>query len=209
MFMSKFCIFLTFIVFVLSSDVNERQKRYIQSNNFYYPHELPIIKRVSHDRIPILDKIRCKENEYLYPGDNFLDWICDCKPGFLFFPGDARCYEAYKQGPCKNGEILVLSKSNKSPKCITNQCIRDGDVYYKKQCHSLDSSKPCEKFYHLIGRKTFLTVSHSNFELTCADDDHIFECNGLCCVHSIGQEKCIKIKSKLPTAQRRNILGLY
>lgn len=98
----------------------------------------------------------------------------------------------FNAGPCKTGEILGLSKWKKSPKCIINQCKKDGEVYYKGSCHPLDSNKPCKIFNHLIGRNTYLTVKESTFELVCANNDHTIECDNLCCVNAKGDQKCFK-----------------
>jgi len=94
-----------------------------------------------------------------------------------------------------------MPKIKKSPKCIPNQCRKDGYVNYKGICEQLDSFEPCKHFIYLIGRITYLTVKESNFELVCADNDHTFECNGSCCVNSRGDQQCFGRKST--NTQRR------
>ena len=94
-----------------------------------------------------------------------------------------------------------MPKRKKSPKCIPNQCSRDGYVYYNGICEKLDSSEPCKNFKYLIGRTTYLTVKESSFELVCADNDHTFECNGSCCVNSSGVPYCFRREAT--NAQRR------
>lgn len=33
------------------------------------------------NRKPLFVPGRCKDDEYLYPGDHADEWVCDCKPG--------------------------------------------------------------------------------------------------------------------------------
>lgn len=33
----------------------------------------------------------CEQNEYLYPGDQKDDWVCDCKPG-MYTTNDQFCF---------------------------------------------------------------------------------------------------------------------
>lgn len=184
---------LTTIVLVSSMNINgNRKQNIIKTDQIYFPEQMYNINKVSHDRIPVEDKVRCGRNEYLYPGDNLYDWTCDCKPGFIFYPADGSCREAYRRGPCRQGEILILPKSHKSPLCVVNNCRRDGYVEYNGKCQELDTFYPCKHYQYLIGIKTFLTVKPATFELTCMDVDRFYVCNGICCTSQKGIRECFR-----------------
>lgn len=52
------------------------------------------------NKTPVYVANVCKPGEILYPGDQFDDWVCDCKPGKLFyhfFKCDDRIFNQIKQ----------------------------------------------------------------------------------------------------------------
>lgn len=54
---------------------------------------------------------------------------------------------------------------------------------------------PCRYYEYLIGRKTYLTVKPSNYALTCADVDHRYECDDICCIDIVkGKRDCFRNK---------------
>lgn len=58
---------------------------------------------------------------------------CDCKEGHIYNEGDGFCYEAYRQGPCKPGNVFATTTfangvENRTTKtgCKRNPCKIDG-----------------------------------------------------------------------------------
>ncbi|XP_055614015.1 uncharacterized protein LOC129760392 [Uranotaenia lowii] len=49
---------------------------------FAYPAEPSAIesKQNANNRKPVFIPKVCQDNEFLYPGDQESDWVCDCKP---------------------------------------------------------------------------------------------------------------------------------
>ncbi|KAJ6637455.1 hypothetical protein Bhyg_10185, partial [Pseudolycoriella hygida] len=72
------------------------------------------------------------------------DWVCDCKPGHIYYPKTDRCYSAYRQGPCLANEFLMIGPGKYIPECLPNRCNSDGLVTFKNACHSLNKAGPCE-----------------------------------------------------------------
>ncbi|XP_014371870.2 uncharacterized protein LOC106721446 [Papilio machaon] len=99
------------------------------------------------DRQPIYLPSVCPENELYYPGDHKTDWICDCRPGYLYHPATDRCWLAYQRGPCSEGQYLVLPKSSVLPICEINPCISDDTVMYNGNCTTLGDMRPCGLSY--------------------------------------------------------------
>ncbi|XP_055382958.1 uncharacterized protein LOC129613065 isoform X2 [Condylostylus longicornis] len=101
-----------------------------------------IIRIGKQGRKPVWVPGRCAENEILYPGDNQDDWVCDCKPAYIFHPDTGSCYMPYNQGPCEDGKYLVLKKNKVVPECAENPC-KTGEVKFKGQCHPYGKSDAC------------------------------------------------------------------
>lgn len=137
---------------------------------------------------------------------NFLDvnviCSCDCKPGYLHYPKNGICYEAYTQGdlilkiessfififklfsgPCQDFEIVVLTNASNIPLCIENRC-EAGKVFFEDGCYPLNSEEGCLKFNKFIGRNVFLVPNPTTLELTCADEDFKYACVDNCCIGS-------------------------
>jgi Domain of unknown function (DUF4789) len=80
----------------------------------------------------------------LVSGDNSADWACDCRPAYLYYPQNLRCYEAYTQGPCRQNEILVLPKGKFVPICQGNSC-GVGKVSFNDKCAKIGSYEGCKQ----------------------------------------------------------------
>ncbi|XP_068156913.1 uncharacterized protein [Drosophila tropicalis] len=110
-------------------------------------------------RKPLYSPARCPKYQLLYPGDqqNQNDWICDCAPAALYHPETDGCYPAYRQGPCKTGQILVLYKEKVIPECVTNPCHKDGMFMIRETCYEFGNNKhaenPCpyKEFTYVLG----------------------------------------------------------
>lgn len=103
---------------------------------------------------------------------------CDCRPGYVYYVQNNDCYEAYKQGPCKDREILVVGKDTSNPKCVINDCQK-GFVMFNGACSEFRSEDACLKMlkHPVSGRKMRLEVDPSSHQLVCADDT-----NGVMCI---------------------------
>ncbi|XP_055550173.1 fibrillin-2-like [Wyeomyia smithii] len=122
----------------------------------------------ARNRTPVYIPEKCLENEILYPGDQDSDWVCDCKPTYVFHPPTRKCYEMYTQGYCENGFMIKLALNAKKPECIPNSCVSDDPkvsmVMFKGTCVVLNNYDPrCE-----IGQlKRFVGVNETTHELEC------------------------------------------
>jgi len=113
-------------------------------------------KQNADNKMPVYVPLMCNENEYFYPGDQNNDWVCDCKPGHIYYPKTDRCYGAYRQGPCRPNEFLMIADGQYVPECIPNRCNKDGLVSFKNGCYSLDTPGPCElpELWNVVGVNT-------------------------------------------------------
>ncbi|GBP61168.1 hypothetical protein EVAR_28376_1 [Eumeta japonica] len=84
----------------------------------------------------------CPANELYYPGDQKDDWICDCRPAYLYHPASDSCWPAWTRGPCAEKQYLVLPSNTVIPVCEQNPCD-DGKVPWNTKCETLGSSQPC------------------------------------------------------------------
>ena len=113
------------------------------------------------ERVPLYAPDKCPENQLLYPGNQKNDWICDCGPGYIYYPPQDGCFSAYRQGPCRQGYHLILKRNKVVPECVVNPC-KDGfarfvpfefiveggnfdcNFRYKGKCYELDKPNgPC------------------------------------------------------------------
>ncbi|KAG5670961.1 hypothetical protein PVAND_001190 [Polypedilum vanderplanki] len=153
-------------------------------NAIVYPSEDTNRNHTStiHNRQPVIDRKRCNEaSELLYPGDNERDWVCDCKPAYLYMPTLQKCFMAYSKGPCSDDYFLYKDENSSIPKCVLNPCKRDGYVYFQNRCYALNGEEGCENYKKLIGRKVILTVDPTTLQLQCRDEDDKFKCENSCC----------------------------
>ncbi|XP_037955600.1 uncharacterized protein LOC119685402 [Teleopsis dalmanni] len=109
-----------------------------------FPDHFEVDKKKSNlaGRVPLFSPTRCKANELLYPGDQVDDWICDCAPAAIYHPDSDACYIAFRKGPCKEDEMLVLAPNNVIPECIKNECS-DGEIRINKICYKFGDGAPC------------------------------------------------------------------
>jgi hypothetical protein len=77
-------------------------------------------------------------------GDNDGDWACDCRPAYLYYPQDGKCYEAFTRGPCISREILVLPKGKFIPVCERTNCD-DGKVRFLGACAKVGTYESCRQ----------------------------------------------------------------
>uniref|UniRef100_A0AAG5CWU2 DUF4789 domain-containing protein n=1 Tax=Anopheles atroparvus TaxID=41427 RepID=A0AAG5CWU2_ANOAO len=102
---------------------------------FAYPAEQSAVesKQNARNRTPIYIPKRCGHDEILYPGDHETDWVCDCKPTYVYHAASQKCYQMYTKGFCDPGKILYIAPNGKVPECIDNRC-GDGKVAFKNDC---------------------------------------------------------------------------
>ncbi|KRT80567.1 hypothetical protein AMK59_8093, partial [Oryctes borbonicus] len=111
-----------------------------------YPIPLSTEVPSSDKREPLYAPSICPENHLLYPGNLQTDWICDCAPGYVYYPEKDGCFAVYRQGPCKKGHFMILPEGEFRPKCEVNICGEDGMVIYNRICHALEKpGGPCER----------------------------------------------------------------
>lgn len=126
---------------------------------------------------------------FLYSGPGNIS-ICDCKPGFLYFPLNNSCHEAYRQGPCAPQHYVMLPKNEVIPKCIKNPCLQDGLVQYNNTCYSLITNESCA-LNEIVNK---IAVNKITFELECISEIKTF--------------LIIDISEECPVGSRRNALGI-
>lgn len=123
-------------------------------------------KKNAQNKTPVYIANVCKPGEILYPGDQLDDWVCDCRPAYIYYPIMQRCYPAYTKGPCKDGQFLVLPPNRVVPECQHNPCTLDNWVYFRKECVKLETAGPCmfPELPNLVG------VNETTLELICTKD---------------------------------------
>ncbi|XP_053698232.1 uncharacterized protein LOC128745226 [Sabethes cyaneus] len=140
------------------------------SELFGFPADPSMIEsmRNARNRTPVYIPNKCLENEILYPGDQESDWVCDCKPTYVYHPPTRKCYEMYTQGYCENGFMIYLAQGAKKPECIRNDCYRPDPkiswVMYNGTCVQLNEyHRGCD-----VGKlKQFVGVNETTHELDC------------------------------------------
>ncbi|XP_045502864.1 uncharacterized protein LOC123699866 [Colias croceus] len=101
------------------------------------------------DRLPVFLPSTCRENELYYPGDQKDDWICDCRPGYLYHPDSDACWPSFRRGPCKEDEhLILLALTSVIPVCNKNPC-EDGLVLWNGKCEALGAMEPCRNVFPL------------------------------------------------------------
>lgn len=132
--------------------------------DFFYPEseEQNPAKQNAMDKRPIAFH-GCKPGEVYYPGDQGDDWVCDCRPGYIYHPLTSQCYAAFTKGPCRDSEYLILPKTSVIPECIQNPCKKDNYVLFNNGCHQLDKPGPCPvpELDNVIG------VNETTLEIIC------------------------------------------
>ncbi|KAJ0173730.1 hypothetical protein K1T71_010879 [Dendrolimus kikuchii] len=95
------------------------------------------------NRLPVYLPAACPMNELYYPGDQKDDWICDCRPAYLYHPDSDMCWPAYRQGPCQGGFHLILPQNSAIPVCVKNDCTIDSYVMWNGKCEKMNTLSPC------------------------------------------------------------------
>lgn len=104
-------------------------------------------------------KTACGENEHIYEGRTRDERICDCKPGFIFYPDTKSCYSAFEQGPCEAGKVLKVNLD--TIECIETGC-EERKVKYQDECYQLGSKGPCSG-------NEIVTVNVTSLEISCTE----------------------------------------
>uniref|UniRef100_A0A182QSI3 DUF4789 domain-containing protein n=1 Tax=Anopheles farauti TaxID=69004 RepID=A0A182QSI3_9DIPT len=155
-----------------SLPANVPQQRPRASNNtselFAYPAEQSTIesKQNARNRTPIYIPKRCAENEILYPGDHENDWVCDCKPTFIYHPDTQKCYQMWTQGYCEsNRTVLYLEPNEKTPKCIPNPC-EENKVLFNNICVTLNQE---HEICHVAEIRLVVGINEQTNQLECVN----------------------------------------
>lgn len=149
---------------------NTRENPLGKGELFGYPEDPSNIesKQNARNRTPVFIPNRCQKNEILYPGDQEYDWVCDCKPTFIYHPPTRQCYQLFTQGYCKGNTMLILRKEAKQPECVPNRCHQaDADmVEFEGLCVKLnDYHEKCR--HHDL--KQLIGVREDTNELGCVN----------------------------------------
>lgn len=135
---------------------------------FGYPEDPSAIesKQNARNRTPVFIPNRCDKNEILYPGDQESDWVCDCKPTFIYHPPTRECYQLFTQGYCEGNAMLILRKGAKHAECVPNRCHQAGAqmVEFEGECVQLNQYN--DKCQH-IDLKQLIGVREDTNELGC------------------------------------------
>ncbi|KAJ3641992.1 hypothetical protein Zmor_028459 [Zophobas morio] len=104
----------------------------------------PSLEDKEYERVPMFAPDKCPENQLLYPGKQINDdWICDCGPGYIYYPPVDSCFGAYRQGPCPQTYHLILKPDKVVSECVVNPC-EEGFASYEGVCYELDKPDgPC------------------------------------------------------------------
>lgn len=149
---------------------NTRESPEGEGELFGYPENQSIIesKQNARNRTPVFIPNRCEENEILYPGDQESDWVCDCKPTFVYHPTSRQCYQLFTKGYCQGNNMLILRKDAKQPECVPNRCHEEGKnkVEFEGTCVELNAyNDKC--LHHKL--KQLVSVREDTNELGCVN----------------------------------------
>lgn len=149
---------------------NTRENPAGEGELFGYPEDPSKIesKQNARNRTPVYIPNRCQKNEILYPGDQEFDWVCDCKPTFIYHPPTRQCYQLFTQGYCKGDTMLTLRKDAKQPECVRNRCHQAGAdmVEYEGKCVELNAYNDKCKLQDV---KQLIGVREDTNELGCVN----------------------------------------
>ncbi|XP_052867349.1 uncharacterized protein LOC128273427 [Anopheles cruzii] len=158
------------IINVVSLPADHTVRGSVQGNAtdiFAYPAEQSAIesKQNARNRTPIFIPGGCAEDEILYPGDHNNDWVCDCKPTYIYHPKSHRCYQLYTQGSCEPGKIMYLEPNGKYPTCIPNHCP-DGQIRFQNMCVVLNQE---HKICQIAGINLVVGINEKTHQLECVN----------------------------------------
>lgn len=75
-------------------------------------------------------------------GDNDRDWVCDCKPTYLYYPPKSACYRVYSKGPCKD-KLILTPGPRAVPVCRKSVCP-EPQVQFNGTCATLKDANVCK-----------------------------------------------------------------
>lgn len=107
---------------------------------FAFPADVVVSSYLENaqNRTPVFIPGKCSPNEILYPGDHDNDWVCDCKPGYVYSPREDSCFPLFERGFCQPGEYVDLARPSMLVQCTKNVCQGKGElVPYQGQCVQL------------------------------------------------------------------------
>ncbi|XP_052891147.1 uncharacterized protein LOC128299279 [Anopheles moucheti] len=119
----------------------------------------------ARNRTPVYVPGKCSKNEILYPGDHDNDWVCDCRPGYVYAPLQDSCFQLYQQGYCQPGEYVDLERPSMIVKCTRNICPGKNEVPYMKKCVQLHQNNRLCKIEKRIS--WVIAVNTTTLELGC------------------------------------------
>uniref|UniRef100_A0A182M0N7 DUF4789 domain-containing protein n=1 Tax=Anopheles culicifacies TaxID=139723 RepID=A0A182M0N7_9DIPT len=119
----------------------------------------------ARNRTPVYIPGKCSTNEILYPGDHESDWVCDCRPGYVYAPLQDSCFPLFQQGFCQPGEYVGLARPSTIVKCIQNICNGKNEVPYMGGCVKLHQNNGKCKIEKNIS--WVIAVNITTLELDC------------------------------------------
>lgn len=100
-------------------------------------------------------------NNFLHRNLTYLPCVF---PAYLYHPETNKCWPSWRQGPCREGQYLVLTASSAIPVCRKNPCATDGYVMLNKKCTQLGSAEVCK---HLFPIDAVLGVNATTLLVEC------------------------------------------
>ncbi|XP_053679526.1 uncharacterized protein LOC128730501 [Anopheles nili] len=150
-----------------AGDLPPVQEKLNKTEFFAYPAEQSAIelKQNARNRTPIFIPNKCAEDEILYPGDHEHDWVCDCKPTYIYDTRQQKCYQMYTQGSCQSGSVMYIEPKGKTAVCIENPCP-DGKVQFMGECAVLNEE---HRLCLLANIKLVVGINEDTHQLECVN----------------------------------------
>ncbi|XP_039447971.1 uncharacterized protein LOC120427177 [Culex pipiens pallens] len=119
----------------------------------------------ANNRTPVYIPGRCGLNEILYPGDQAVDWVCDCRPAHVYHPASGGCYALFTQAYCAAGEFVEIPPGDKLPRCTKNPCP-EKQVQFREKCVTLNRNNEgtCPTVQHI---RHVVGVNETTLQLDC------------------------------------------
>ncbi|XP_041969144.1 uncharacterized protein LOC121725993 [Aricia agestis] len=164
---------IAYLVLMLCLSVTVDSKPRNTKDSIAFPEIEENINLVNkNDRRPVFLPSMCPENELFYPGDQKDDWICDCRPGYIFHPKTDACWPAYQRGPCDHGSYLILVPNSVIPECVRNPCVSDQMVIFNGKCEKLGATAPCGVTFPI--KAVFVNATTLDIECTNVNTESPF-----------------------------------
>ncbi|RZF47295.1 hypothetical protein LSTR_LSTR009786 [Laodelphax striatellus] len=132
--------------------------RQCASNEFFWPQTNTCHTAVDNVKL-------CGDSSKVLSTDIFGLGFCKC----IAVPvhaehKDGKCYEIYRQGPCKPGQLFTVKNSDDT-ECTANRCQNKSLVYHEQtaKCYSLGETGPCTGQFKLL-------VSSNTKRPECVED---------------------------------------